>query len=76
MPKPKTQLMPFAPSKPTKSGSLVRDVRALIGQARNMVQFYDAFLDEKIVVSLIRQLSWTHFLRLIPMKSENLCLSS
>lgn len=33
-----------------------------------MVQFYEAFPGEKIVVSLIRQLSWTHFLRLIPLR--------
>lgn len=33
-----------------------------------MVQFYETFIDKKIVVSLIRQLSWTHFLRLIPIK--------
>lgn len=31
-----------------------------------MVQFAEVFPDEKIVVALIRQLSWTHFLRLIP----------
>ena len=33
---------------------------------RRMVQFAEVFPDEKIVVALIRQLSWTHFLRLIP----------
>lgn len=31
-----------------------------------MVQFAEVFPEEKIVVALIRQLSWTHFLRLIP----------
>lgn len=35
---------------------------------RRMVQFAEVFADEQIVVSLIRQLSWTHFLALIPMK--------
>jgi len=35
---------------------------------RRMVQFADVFPDEKIVVSLIRQLSWTHFIALIPLK--------
>ncbi len=35
---------------------------------RRMVQFAVAFPDEKIVVSLIRQLSWTHFIALIPLK--------
>ncbi|MBI4237572.1 MAG: hypothetical protein HY696_04030 [Deltaproteobacteria bacterium] len=37
MPKRKTQLMTLKPSKPVKSGSLVRDVRALIEQARKYV---------------------------------------
>ncbi|PIR17326.1 MAG: hypothetical protein COV46_04835 [Deltaproteobacteria bacterium CG11_big_fil_rev_8_21_14_0_20_49_13] len=37
---------------------------------RRMIQFYEAFPDEKIVVSLIRQLSWTHFLRLIPIEDS------
>ncbi len=32
-----------------------------------MVQFSTAFADEQIVVSLIRQLSWTHFIALIPL---------
>ena len=32
-----------------------------------MVQFAEVFPDWKIVVSLLRQLSWTHFLRLIPL---------
>ncbi len=35
---------------------------------RRMVQFAEVFSDEAIVVSLIRQLSWTHFLVLIPLK--------
>jgi predicted nuclease of restriction endonuclease-like (RecB) superfamily len=34
---------------------------------RRMVQFAEVFPDWKIVVSLLRQLSWTHFLRLIPL---------
>jgi len=33
-----------------------------------MIQFYEIFPDHKIVVSLIRHLSWTHFLALIPLK--------
>ncbi len=33
---------------------------------RRMVQFAEVFPDRRIVVSLIRQLSWTHFLPLIP----------
>jgi predicted nuclease of restriction endonuclease-like (RecB) superfamily len=35
---------------------------------RRMVQFAVTFADERIVVSLIRQLSWTHFIALIPLK--------
>jgi predicted nuclease of restriction endonuclease-like (RecB) superfamily len=37
---------------------------------RRMVQFAEVFPDRKIVVSLIRQLSWTHFLRLIPIEDS------
>jgi len=33
---------------------------------RRMVQFAEVFPDWQIVVSLLRQLNWTHFLRLIP----------
>jgi hypothetical protein len=33
---------------------------------RRMMQFYEVFPDEQIVVSAIRQLSWTHFIALIP----------
>ena len=33
---------------------------------RRMMQFAQIFADEQIVVSLIRQLSWTHFIALIP----------
>lgn len=35
---------------------------------RRMMQFAEVFPDEQIVVSLIRQLSWTHFIALIPLK--------
>lgn len=35
---------------------------------RRMVQFAEAFPDRKILVSLIRELSWTHFIALIPLK--------
>lgn len=35
-----------------------------------MVQFAEVFPEQKIVVSLIRQLSWTHFLRLIPIEDS------
>jgi len=35
-----------------------------------MMQFAEVFSDEQIVVSLIRQLSWSHFVALIPLKDE------
>jgi len=37
---------------------------------RRMVQFVQAFPDPEKVASLMRQLSWTHFLQLIPVKAE------
>ena len=35
---------------------------------RRMIQFAEVFPNEEIVVSLIRQLSWTHIIALIPLK--------
>lgn len=35
---------------------------------RKMIQFAEVFPDEQIVASLMRQLSWSHFLILIPVK--------
>ena len=35
---------------------------------RRMVQFAEVFPDSEIVVSLVRQLSWTHTLALLPLK--------
>ncbi|HLF96485.1 MAG TPA: PDDEXK nuclease domain-containing protein [Methylococcaceae bacterium] len=35
---------------------------------QRMIQFAEVFPDERIVVSLIRHLSWTHFIALIPLK--------
>jgi len=37
---------------------------------RRMIQFAEVFPDKEIVVSLIRQLSWTHFIALIPIKND------
>ena len=37
---------------------------------RRMIQFSEAFSDQRIVASLMRQLSWTHFLILIPMQDR------
>jgi len=36
-----------------------------------MIQFAEQFADEEIVVTLSRQLSWSHFLVLIPLKSKD-----
>lgn len=35
---------------------------------RRMIQFAEVFPDREIVVSLIRQLTWTHFVALIPLE--------
>lgn len=35
---------------------------------RRMVQFAEVFPDEQIVVSLLQQLGWAHFLALLPIK--------
>ena len=37
---------------------------------RRMLQFAEQFQDNEIVVTLSRQLSWSHFLALIPLKSH------
>ena len=41
-----------------------------ITNLRRMMQFAEIFPDEQIVVSLTRQLSWTHFVSLIPLKDD------
>jgi len=38
---------------------------------RRMVQFAQAFPEPEKVAALMRQLSWTHFLQLIPVKTED-----
>ncbi|MBF0525220.1 MAG: hypothetical protein HQK56_08990 [Deltaproteobacteria bacterium] len=52
------------------SQELVRDYGAGFGEKnlRRMIQFAGIFPDEQIVVSLIRELSWTHFIALIPLE--------
>jgi len=37
---------------------------------RRMIQFAERFPDVEIVASLMRHLSWTHFLQLLPLKDE------
>jgi predicted nuclease of restriction endonuclease-like (RecB) superfamily len=36
---------------------------------RRMMQFVDQFTDKEIVVTVSRQLSWSHFLAIIPIKN-------
>lgn len=54
--------------------ALARQLEAEFGRGfaeknlRRMVQFTEVFPDYEIVVSLIRQLTWTHFIALIPLK--------
>ena len=54
----------------TLAAQLVREYGGSfsVKNLRRMVQFAAAYPDERIVVSLIRQLSWTHFIALIPLK--------
>lgn len=55
---------------PALSAQLSRDYgRGFSGKSiHRMIQFAEVFPDRQIVASLMRQLSWTHFLALIPMK--------
>ena len=38
---------------------------------RRMMQFAEQFIDDQIVVTLSRQLSWSHFLLLLPLKNSD-----
>ena len=55
---------------PTLSAKLVPEFgRGFSGKnLRRMVQFAEIYPKQQIVVSLIRQLSWTHFIALLPLK--------
>ena len=55
---------------PTLAEQLVRDYGRSFADKnlRRMVQFAATFPDERIVVSLSRQLSWSHVVALIPLK--------
>ncbi|MBN3773941.1 YhcG family protein [Burkholderia sp. Se-20378] len=55
---------------PTLAAQLTKDYGGsfAVKNLRRMVQFAATFPDERIVVSLIRQLSWTHFVALVPLK--------
>ena len=54
----------------TLSRQLVEEYGNSFGEKnlRRMIQFTEVFPDKKIVVSLIRHLSWTHFIALIPIQ--------
>jgi hypothetical protein len=41
-----------------------------VGNLRRMMQFTEQFPDFQIVATLSRQLSWSHFRELIPLKSQ------
>jgi len=58
---------------PTLAGELVKEYGSSfsVKNLRRMVQFAVTFPDEAIVVSLIRQLSWTHLIALIPLKDPH-----
>ncbi len=45
-----------------------------LGNLRRMIQFSNQFPNAQIVVPLARQLSWSHFLGLIPLKSNRTSL--
>ena len=57
---------------PTLAEQLVRDYgnSFMEKNLRRMVQFAVVFPDESIVVTLSRQLSWSHFVRLLPLKDS------
>ena len=54
---------------PTVSAQLVKEFGTGFAEKnlRRMVQFAEVFLDEPIVVTLSRQLSWSHFVAIIPL---------
>jgi hypothetical protein len=55
---------------PTLAAHLVRDYGHSLAEKnlRRMVQFAAIFSDEPIVVTLSRQMSWSHFVALLPLK--------
>lgn len=56
----------------TLSGQLTADYGKGFTRANlfRMMQFAELFPDAEIVASLTRQLSWTHFIQLLPLKDE------
>ena len=59
---------------PTLSTQLVKEFGAGFNEKnlRRMIQFAEAFPDEPIVVTLSRQLGWSHFVEIIPPRDERI----
>ncbi len=57
---------------PTLSAKLVREYGNGFStrNLKRMIDFYLKFSDFQIVVSLMRQLSWSHFIEIIPLKTD------
>ncbi len=57
---------------PTLSSKLVKEYGNGFStrNLKRMIDFYLKFPDFKIVVSLMRQLSWSHFIEIIPLKTD------
>ena len=57
---------------PTLSAKLVREFGRGFTEKnlRRMVQFAEVFSDMEIVVTLSRQLSWSHFVAILPLKDD------
>ncbi len=57
---------------PTLSAKLVAEYGNSFTRANlfRMIQFSEVFPDEQIVVTLSRQLSWSHFLAILPLKDQ------
>ena len=57
---------------PTLSAQLVKEFGIGFNEKnlRRMIQFAEAFPDEQIVVTLSRQLGWSHFVAIIPLDDD------
>ena len=57
---------------PTLSAQLIVDYGKSfdVKNLWRMIQFAECFSDEKIVVTLSRQLSWSHFISILPVKDS------
>jgi hypothetical protein len=57
---------------PTLSAQLVQEFGIGFAEKnlRRMIQFAEAFAEEEIVVTLSRQLGWSHFVAIIPVRDD------